>query len=777
MKLEDYLPKDLVNEIAKMMAAGIKKGAKEGFTAGNFLGDLQDQMDQFAKDQQAYLINEKVKQRSLDKTLDVREIELDVLKETAIEQNKSIIQDLKALAVTQKRAIVYAQLQGNMQAFYQALFDLDETEKQIGSLHKQNNLLEIATKERKKQLKIQIDQEKQQKLEEQRSEKIKELEEKRKEILDKIGVNTSLIKDFLQGGVARTLAITIAAEKMGEAFGEAFKELQGEGLSATQAAHEAMTSFTDSMKTGFLASSEEIRKARAAVMETGGTLHDAEEAGKGAAMMAKVYGGSLEDAGKAIGNLQKIPGVMKESAQSTAEFGAKLSIAAGVPADTATKAIANNMDAVAKAGPTMVKSFQVAAINAKKIGVEFSVITGMADKLLDFENSINAQMEASVMLGKQINLDKAREAALNGDYLTVQKEILKQVGSEAEFTRMNVLQKQKLAEAIGVSVPDLAKMVKGQGELSDGTKLEAEARSKVSEGLETSVAFMSKYSGAVGALVGGVISAIPQFMTFNAMKKLNSTLTGENTISQNTNSGAINRNSLSMQRAGLMAKGAATSMLAFGGAVLMIGGGIALATLGIAQLAEAMKGLSLPEFIGLAAILIGIGVGIYFLATATATAAPLLFTGGTALLYFGGGLALIGLGIGIAAAGMALFVNSIGNLANEEVVKNLYGVGGGLFYIAKALGAVALGSVAVPTLGVIKSLGLSGIGEQEPLSGIGEQEPKTEEGQFSVLQKGVDDLNSTMIEIKKIISKGSKVVIDSKVLGEIIANQMQLKTS
>lgn len=596
------------------------------------------------------------------------------------------------------------------------------------------------------------------------SEKIKEIEEKRNEALTKIGVNTSLIKDFLQGGVARTLAMTVAAEKMGEAFGEAFKELKGEGLSSTQAAHEAMTSFTDSMKTGFLASSEEIRKARAAVMETGGTLHDAEEAGKGAAMMAKVYGGSLEDAGKAIGNLQKIPGIVKESAQNTAEFGAKLAIAAGVPADTATKAIANNMDAVAKAGPSMVKSFQVAAINAKKIGVEFSVITGMADKLLDFENSINAQMEASVLLGREINLDKAREAALSGDYLTVQKEILKQVGSEAEFTRMNVLQKQKLAEAMGVSVADLSKMVKGQGELSDGTKLEGEARSKVNGYLEGGLAFVGKYSGALGGLVGGIISAIPQFMTMNALKTMNNRLTAEGTVQQNINTTSTNTNSLATQRAGLMAKGAATSMLAFGGAVLMIGVGIGAAALGLAQLVGAFKDLTGGQIAGaLSAIVLvmgGFAIMVNILATASLTAAPGLYA-------LGGAVLMIGAGIGIAALGMSLFVNSLTNMANAETVSNLYGIGGGLYYIAGALGAVAAGSIAIPALNAIKILGLGNIGTEEP---------KTEEGQFAVLQGGIDKLNTTMTNLYNVISKGGKVMLNAKEVGDALYLYNMTKT-
>ena len=87
------------------------------------------------------------------------------------------------------------------------------------------------------------------------------------------------------------------------------------------------------------------------------------------------------------------------------------------------------------------QNIAVAAVAAKKMGMEFSQLTKMADQLLDFENSINKQMEASVLLGKEINLDKAREMALNGDLAGMTQEILQNVGGEAEFNKMNLLQR------------------------------------------------------------------------------------------------------------------------------------------------------------------------------------------------------------------------------------------------------------------------------------------------------------------------------------------------
>ena len=101
-----------------------------------------------------------------------------------------------------------------------------------------------------------------------------------------------------------------------------------------------------------------------------------------------------------------------------------------------------------------------AAVQARKLGIEFKTVTGIADKLLDFESSIESQLKASLLLGREINLDKARQFALSGDTVKLQEEILKAVGSEAEFNDLNRIQRQALAESVGVSVGELARLVR-----------------------------------------------------------------------------------------------------------------------------------------------------------------------------------------------------------------------------------------------------------------------------------------------------------------------------
>jgi len=99
---------------------------------------------------------------------------------------------------------------------------------------------------------------------------------------------------------------------------------------------------------------------------------------------------------------------------------------------------------------------------AKQFGMELSNVDGIAGSLLNFEQSIENELAAELLLGKNINLEKARQAALNNDLATVAEEIAKQAGSAAEFTAMNRLQQEALAKAVGMSKEDLAKSLQSR---------------------------------------------------------------------------------------------------------------------------------------------------------------------------------------------------------------------------------------------------------------------------------------------------------------------------
>ena len=117
-----------------------------------------------------------------------------------------------------------------------------------------------------------------------------------------------------------------------------------------------------------------------------------------------------------------------------------------------------------------------AVATAKSLGMELSKVEGIADSLLDFESSISAELEAELLLNKDINLEKARQAALNNDLATVAREISEQIGSSAEFSEMNRIQQEALAKSVGMNREDLAQTLFIQEQLAGATGEEAKKR-------------------------------------------------------------------------------------------------------------------------------------------------------------------------------------------------------------------------------------------------------------------------------------------------------------
>ena len=103
-----------------------------------------------------------------------------------------------------------------------------------------------------------------------------------------------------------------------------------------------------------------------------------------------------------------------------------------------------------------------ALMTTKAMGFELKQLDGMASSFLDFEGSISKEMEAQVLLGRDVNLTKAREAALNNDLVGLAKEITSEVGNSEQFLKLNRIQQEAIAEAVGMSRDTLADTLKQQ---------------------------------------------------------------------------------------------------------------------------------------------------------------------------------------------------------------------------------------------------------------------------------------------------------------------------
>ena len=104
--------------------------------------------------------------------------------------------------------------------------------------------------------------------------------------------------------------------------------------------------------------------------------------------------------------------------------------------------------------------------NAKKLGLEISDIAKTQSSLLDFESSIGNELEAELLTGRELNLEKARALALTGKTGELAAELSKEVGTAAEFSNMNVLAQDALAKSFGFSREELAGMLESQETLA-----------------------------------------------------------------------------------------------------------------------------------------------------------------------------------------------------------------------------------------------------------------------------------------------------------------------
>jgi hypothetical protein len=127
------------------------------------------------------------------------------------------------------------------------------------------------------------------------------------------------------------------------------------------------------------------------------------------------------------------------------------------------------------------KALASAVVEAKKLGTNLETIDKIGDSLLNWESSIENELKAELMTGKQLNLEKARAAALSGDQLALTKEIQSQVGTLNDFQHMNVLAQQSLAQAFGMSRDEMAEMLMKQEAVN---KYGAEAATLNKEQLE-----------------------------------------------------------------------------------------------------------------------------------------------------------------------------------------------------------------------------------------------------------------------------------------------------
>jgi hypothetical protein len=161
---------------------------------------------------------------------------------------------------------------------------------------------------------------------------------------------------------------------------------------------------------------------------------------------------------------------------------------------------------------------------AKLLGAEIADIAASSKQLLDFESSIESELEAELLTGKQLNLERARAAALAGDQETVAKELAANMGTFTDFTKMNTLQQDALAKSMGMSSDQLSDMLFKQETMGMNAKqLRAQGKDELADRLEQLDAqekmalAQEQFTAAMGDLATILLPIIEGFGNFVKM--------------------------------------------------------------------------------------------------------------------------------------------------------------------------------------------------------------------------------------------------------------------
>ena len=128
------------------------------------------------------------------------------------------------------------------------------------------------------------------------------------------------------------------------------------------------------------------------------------------------------------------------------------------------KAVAGVSNNVKLAMGGSAKAITEAVTKAKKLGLEMKDVEGIASSLLNIEDSLAAEMEAELLTGKELNLEKARAAALNNDQVGLMEALAEQGITQADYAGMNVLQQESIAKALGMNRDQMSDMLVKQKE-------------------------------------------------------------------------------------------------------------------------------------------------------------------------------------------------------------------------------------------------------------------------------------------------------------------------
>jgi hypothetical protein len=466
-------------------------------------------------------------------------------------------------------------------------------------------------------------------------------------------------------------------------------------------------------------------------------------------VIAKNLGIGAGEAASLTGQFARLNDGSAETAQNLIMQTKNLAQQNGLVPTAVMADVANSAEEFALFGKEGGTNISEAAVAAGKLGVGMAQISGIADNLLDFESSINAELELGAMLGKNINLDKARALAMEGDLGGMVRETLSSLGGIDEFNKMDYFSKKKTAELLGVSVSEFQKMAANADKLGkNGEILPGQYEAMYQNAKAFSSTIFSGVQGlgsmavAAGQMGFNLKDGLKSMKGMGGLKGKIGKFFGGGAAGPMTKAGKPDMRFGANKGAGL-AK--ASKGGGIGGMMKGMGGGLKGMAKGFAAFANP------ATLLGLAAITAGI-IGIGF---ALKIAAPGIEAIGKAI---GSVVESVGNAVKTIIGGLGDFFMKVSSVATPELALSILGLAGGFYALTGSLATFAIaGIAAIPAMLAVSAFSAIGGGS---LLGLGDSGDKSDE-----TPAWVEELQTTFRETKDVYMDGAKVtaVIRSKV--------------
>jgi hypothetical protein len=513
-------------------------------------------------------------------------------------------------------------------------------------------------------------------------------------------------------------------------------------------------------------------------------------------LMAMNMGISGDEAATLTATLSRLNGGSIDTAQNLAESTKELAKQNGlVPAQVMADVAASAED-FALYGKDGGKNILEAAVAAGKLGVNLASMSKVTEGLLDFESSISKELELSAMLGKNINLNKARALAYDGKMGAAVKETISQMGGIDAFNKMDVFQKKAAAEAAGLTVEEFQKMASNLDKLNDKGEIQLSTFDSFTQSLS---AFASGPLGsslkgmgsmviaagqfntglsAMGINMGGVVKGTKDVLKGlfkmteggllskikNVFTSAGSSATPPSTTSTNPAGGGGMMDSMSKVNMSAVLKGAA-AMVLVAGAVFILGKALQeYKNVGLSEIGMAAAGMLL---LGGAVMALGALIG--------GPQALLILAGASAMLIVAASIYVLGKALQEMGAGFS----ALGQI--QPIVSGLVSMVGGIGLLAVAFTGLAgslalLGTAGLLALPTLMGLGVAGAGLGMLVNAV------SGEGQSSGVEtESVSEYQSTMLtkmdDLINAVKTNKDVYLDKEKVTNIVMNKSERRTT